>query len=309
MILNQESAQPLWGKYRGEVIDNLDPLVLGRLEVIVPGLPNLTPSTWAMPCVPYAGFQVGFFFMPPIGANVWVEFEGGDPSRPVWVGCFWDEGQVPFENPDPQIKVLRTKFNTLIFNDTPEVGGFTINTIDPAVDVPVTIVGSSEGLEISAPPANFTMNPEIGISAEYPPGTIDLTEAVLELQIGATSVSITEAAIEVECPETNIIGNVSVEGAVEIEGDLEVTGAVEIEGDLEVTGAAEIEGVLEVTGDVTILGDMDMLGAFALLGDFSFLGAIDGLGDIALLGAIEVAGDVAVGGPSEAAIFIPPVLF
>ena len=41
-------------------------------------------SSWAMPCAPYAGQQVGFFAVPPIGANVWVEFEGGDPDYPIW---------------------------------------------------------------------------------------------------------------------------------------------------------------------------------------------------------------------------------
>ena len=75
-----------FGKYRGTVVSNDDPTSRGRLQVTVP---NLVENTWAMPCVPYAGSGVGFFAIPPVGANVWVEFEGGDPDYPIWSGCFW----------------------------------------------------------------------------------------------------------------------------------------------------------------------------------------------------------------------------
>ena len=37
----------------------------------------------------------GTFVRPRIGANVWVEFERGDPDKPIWVGCWWGEGQIP----------------------------------------------------------------------------------------------------------------------------------------------------------------------------------------------------------------------
>ena len=77
-----------YGKYRGKVVSNIDPLFLGRLMVSVAAIEALL-NTWAMPCVPYAGSGVGFYAMPPIGADVWIEFEGGDPSFPIWTGCFW----------------------------------------------------------------------------------------------------------------------------------------------------------------------------------------------------------------------------
>ena len=64
------------GKYRGKVVNNIDPLMEGRIIALVPAISEL-PLTWATPCVPYAGRGVGFFAVPPIGANVWIEFEGG----------------------------------------------------------------------------------------------------------------------------------------------------------------------------------------------------------------------------------------
>ena len=42
-----------------------------------------------MPCLPGAGINTGVFTVPQIGSGVWVEFEQGDPDRPIWVGGYW----------------------------------------------------------------------------------------------------------------------------------------------------------------------------------------------------------------------------
>lgn len=85
--------QPFWGKYRGAVIDDQDPLMLGRLLVSVPGVTGATYN-WAMPCVPYAGPEAGVFTLPPIGTALWVEFEGGDPDYPIWTGRYWRQDEL-----------------------------------------------------------------------------------------------------------------------------------------------------------------------------------------------------------------------
>jgi uncharacterized protein involved in type VI secretion and phage assembly len=78
-----------YGKYRGLVLNNIDPMQMGRLLVQVPDVAGLLPCSWAMPCVPIAGIQNGIFALPIIGSGVWVEFEQGNPEHPIWVGCFW----------------------------------------------------------------------------------------------------------------------------------------------------------------------------------------------------------------------------
>jgi uncharacterized protein involved in type VI secretion and phage assembly len=78
-----------YGKYRGLVIENIDPEEIGRVMVQVPDVLGPIPSSWAMPCVPAAGIQAGCFVVPPIGSQVWVEFEQGDPDYPIWTGGFW----------------------------------------------------------------------------------------------------------------------------------------------------------------------------------------------------------------------------
>jgi uncharacterized protein involved in type VI secretion and phage assembly len=83
------NGQKYYGKYRGVVLNNVDPLQIGRLMVQVPDVTGLAPSSWAMPCVPVAGIQNGMVALPIIGSGVWVEFEQGDPDYPIWTGCFW----------------------------------------------------------------------------------------------------------------------------------------------------------------------------------------------------------------------------
>jgi len=82
-------SQQFFGKYRANVINNIDPMLLGRIQVIVPDVSTFVPTSWAMPCVPVAGIQMGVYTVPPLGAGVWVEFEQGDPDYPIWVGCYW----------------------------------------------------------------------------------------------------------------------------------------------------------------------------------------------------------------------------
>jgi hypothetical protein len=78
----------LFGKYRGTVVSNLDPKRQGRLFVEATDALGLFPSNWAMPSLPIGGLQFGAYFVPPPGAGVWVEFEQGDPSKPIWTGFF-----------------------------------------------------------------------------------------------------------------------------------------------------------------------------------------------------------------------------
>lgn len=94
--MSNGSAQKFYGKYRGMVLNNVDPLQQGRLQIQVPDVAGLVPASWAMPCVPIAGIQNGMFALPIIGSGVWVEFEQGNPDHPIWVGCFWGSGaEVP----------------------------------------------------------------------------------------------------------------------------------------------------------------------------------------------------------------------
>jgi hypothetical protein len=123
------------GKYKAVVVNNVDPLLIGRIQVIVPDVASLAPSTWAMPCVPVAGVNMGLFSPPLIGSGVWVEFERGDPSKPIWVGCYWGLGaEVPVLSrmvppAVPGITLQTTLKNGIVISDVPgPTGGIMIQT-------------------------------------------------------------------------------------------------------------------------------------------------------------------------------------
>lgn len=106
--LNRQLAQVLRdrraiGKFRGVVMDNQDPDKRGRVKVSVPALLGDQTSDWALPCFPCGGLaDTGWFCVPKVGAQVWVEFEGGNIDFPIWSGTFWQQGaDVPAEVQDP----------------------------------------------------------------------------------------------------------------------------------------------------------------------------------------------------------------
>ena len=105
-----------FGKYRGKVVDNNDVGRLGRIKVTVDGI-VAGEGLWAWPCVPYAGPSVGFHCLPPEQALVWVEFEGGDPSFPIWTGCMWAMGELPTEVLTADNRMLRTEKAQIVIDD------------------------------------------------------------------------------------------------------------------------------------------------------------------------------------------------
>lgn len=98
-----------YGKYRGQVTDNSDPDNLGRVKAKVPRLLGDEETGWALPAFIYGGAgEQGLFAVPDVGAGVWIEFEGGDLSYPIWSGTWYTSGAIP-ESAKPGQKVLKTK--------------------------------------------------------------------------------------------------------------------------------------------------------------------------------------------------------
>jgi phage baseplate assembly protein gpV len=153
--------QRFYGKYRGVVTD-VDASTM-RIKASVPSVLPRTPTGWCAPCVPYAGPQVGFVMLPDIGSGVWIEFEGGDVSFPIWTGCYWNSGDIP-SAASTTVKSIITSAGNLSFDN----GAGSVTLQDAGSDS-VAIKASS-----------------ITISAGS--GTID---------VGASGVSINGGALEV----------------------------------------------------------------------------------------------------------------
>jgi len=293
----------LLGKYRGRVLNNEDPLRMGRMKVEVDRAPAAR-STWAMPCVPYAGPGVGFYVIPPVGANVWVEFEGGDPSKPIWVGCFWSEEEAPL-GASPQTKVIKTEGSSLILDDTPEAGRLELLIEEPSIEGRLSQTFDSQGIRIDAAPAVITMVPEEGITIEFPPATVNLNEEMIEVDSGASSTSwmaegdiSTDAAEAIEI-QASLDVSISAGGAIEIsaggDASIEAGGAAEIsaggDASLEAAGAAEVSALGDVSLAAVGVVDIEAVDVALTAAATEITSA-----GIVMSGAAEVNGDLLIDG-------------
>lgn len=107
MELVERMHSRFYGKYRGTVTEVGTGDNRGRIKARIPSVLGAIDSGWCMPCVPYAGEQAALAFLPEQGAGVWIEFEGGDVSFPIWVGCYWHQGDLP-DRVAPDVKVIQT---------------------------------------------------------------------------------------------------------------------------------------------------------------------------------------------------------
>lgn len=152
-----------YGKYRGVVTD-VDPVTC-RIKATVPAVLGDVRTGWCMPCVPYAGPQRGIAFLPEQGSGVWIEFEGGDVSYPIWAGCYWRDGEPP-KGVAADVKVIVTASGLrLVLNDA-----------EPSIT-------------ISDPTGNTVTLNEAGIT---------LSKAEQQIVIGDASVSVNDGALVVE---------------------------------------------------------------------------------------------------------------
>ena len=140
-----------YGKYRGMVLNNVDPMQIGRLMVQIPDVLAEGTSSWAMPCFPVSGRQMGFWSIPQIGTGVWVEFEQGDIEHPIWSGCWYGSAaDVPAlalstQPPLSSVFMQTAAQVTLQLSDLPgPAGGILLKTATGAM-----IAGNDVGITIS----------------------------------------------------------------------------------------------------------------------------------------------------------------
>jgi hypothetical protein len=165
--VSEINCQQYLGKYRGTVIQNTDPMNLGRIQAIVPDVSSVVPTSWAMPCLPVGGPQMGVFSIPPIGAGVYIEFEQGDPDYPIWTGCWYGSAaEVPntaLLSPAvvPRVTIQTPLQTALSVSDAPgPTGGVLLKTPSGAmISVSDTslIITNGQGATIAMTNASITI--------------------------------------------------------------------------------------------------------------------------------------------------------
>lgn len=164
-------SQKFYGKYRATVTNNVDTEQRGRLQLTVPDVLGDAPSSWAEPCVPLAGPTgpaMGVYLVPPIGAGVWVEFEAGEPDRPIWVGCrFGGSGDVPSDAKNglptsPPIVMQTLGQHVFLMSDTPGPTGGIHLKISSGAEISINETGitisNGQGAEIKLSGPQVSIN-------------------------------------------------------------------------------------------------------------------------------------------------------
>lgn len=152
-----------YGKYRGSVTE-VEEGGRGRIKAKVPSVLGDTPTGWCMPCVPYAGKDVGIAFLPEVGSGVWIEFEGGDVSYPIWTGCYWRDDEIP-SDACPKKKLIATKSGHKVLLDD-----------------------DGEAITVEDPNKNKITADSAGITLERSSGKVEVKESKVSVNGGALEV-------------------------------------------------------------------------------------------------------------------------
>jgi hypothetical protein len=208
---------PFYGKYRGKVAGTLDPLNLARIQVSVPAVLGDGRASWAMPCAPFAGRKVGFLAIPPVGANVWVEFEGGDPDYPIWSGGFWGPGEAPMTPTNDGMVICALGGITLTLGGLKPGDGLSVEITTPVAAVPLSLTMNAQGITLkhgatvslslsdegvelrNTEGASLKLELE-ALTLDVAPLKLSLSKAspALKLENGATSLALTADAAELK---------------------------------------------------------------------------------------------------------------
>lgn len=197
--LSEWRNEHYYGIYRGIVESVEEGDNLGIISVKIPDVfgPSHTVSR-VRPCSPFAGDKHGFVAIPEPGDGVWIQFEAGKTSLPVWIGFWWASGEIP----EPKGKLVRSFITTkghkfVLDDDADEItllhsGGAEMKMTGS--DVTITIGTAS--IEMSSSEIKLAVGPtaslkitssEIAIEAS-PVGSVKLTSGGVEIANGAMKI-------------------------------------------------------------------------------------------------------------------------
>ena len=175
------AGKRFFGKYRGTVMQSEDLTGEGKIQVNVPGI---SLGNWATPCVSFADALMGSFVKPRPGANVWVEFENGDPDLPIWVGSWWG---VP--------RTVGTMAQTL----APAVPAMTFETLTAGIAISDFPINAN-----AAPPGNVVIQAAKGVVViSLGPAGVSITAPVVSIN-ALTALSIKTPHFSVAAPNFTV---------------------------------------------------------------------------------------------------------
>lgn len=214
--VGENMMSPYYGKYRAVVVDVKDPQQRGRVRVQCPKVLGTAKSAWCEPCVPVAGDFNGDFCLPAIGETLWIEFEGGNPNKPVYSGGWYSESSTPQGD-----YANATKERTISFNGTKismKSGGCEISTADSEV-----LLGAGSASIATADSTVHLKKGQVTIATDtyQPSGTpppAPIAKTKLTCKKDLVSMSVDEEKMKAEVTKDHVLLSAS-EGKIEVKLD------------------------------------------------------------------------------------------
>lgn len=201
----EDIQQKFYGVTVGKVINVLDPMALGRVQVQLPSIDAVDLMPWARIAVPMAGPAHGFYFIPNIGDEVLVAFEHGDINAPYIVGSLWNAtSPPPLPSPVPQLRLLSTLAgNKILISEVPPSITISTATGQQVVMSPVgiQITDGTNVINMSADGITLTASGNLNLVAG---GKINLTAASVTVAASANADISAAGAASITAPLVKI---------------------------------------------------------------------------------------------------------
>lgn len=183
-----DTPKKFYGVTVGRVINPLDPLTMGRLQVQLPFIDSLDLAPWARVAVPFAGQFSGFYCLPKLGDEVLVVFEHGDINAPYIIGGLWNVmSPPPLPSPVPQIRTIRTLVgNQIVFTEAPPMLILQNGPTPPEAIPAPTVPGAYQSIALLP----------TGIQAAATTVTLTVTASV-QIMVGSNIVTITPDGVSI----------------------------------------------------------------------------------------------------------------
>ena len=178
-LIIQENGLEYLGRYystyRAIVINNNDELNMNRVHVYIPSVQNGI-KIWALPKSTTIGgcFHGLKLTTPLVGEVVYIEFEGGDPLRPLWSYHGWATGETPDDLKD----------NNSIGLVTPEGNKIFIKDVDGELYIQTNSkvnISILEGPSLKMTQKGFTFN--FGDNFSLKKTLTQILDAILQLTV------------------------------------------------------------------------------------------------------------------------------
>lgn len=183
-------AVPIGEHQSARVVDNNDPMGMGRVRVQFPWQESKgTRSPWLRVIQPHGGDGKGFYFIPEEGEEISVGFESNNAEKPYVMGSHYNGSEKSgYETENNAKKIIQTRSGNRIEMDD-EAGSITIRDASNN-----TIIMDGKGkIEINAPKAiHLTAGAEIKMvaGAKISAATVDMEQTIAnKLEITATQIS------------------------------------------------------------------------------------------------------------------------